>query len=332
MAVTVRVERGGLVESLHRVHVAVTDRGGALQARAGDPDFPTFLRSAAKPFQALPLVEDGVADALGITAAELAVACASHNGEPGHLEAVRSLLERAGAGPGALECGAHPPLGEEAARHLVEAGDVPERIHNNCSGKHAGMLALARHHGWPAKGYGKEGHPVQERMLREVSRWTGEPAGRIGRGVDGCGVVCFRVPLRSAARGIASFVAEGADGGAPRRVVRAMTEHPFLVAGTGRLCTGIMERTGGRIVAKVGAEGVYVAAPVDGSLGVALKVEDGARRALEPALIGVLVALRLLSDEEAAGLGGLDAPVRNTLGEEVGMIRVTVELEGGAGG
>jgi L-asparaginase II len=328
MGVRIIVERGGLPESCHRVHVAVATPEGCLVARAGDPEAPTFLRSAAKPFQALPLVEEGVAEALGLTSAELAVACASHNGEPEHLREVASLLAKAGCSPEDLECGPHPPMDAAAARALESAGQEAARIHNNCSGKHAGMLALARHHGWPVKGYRREGHPVQDRMLGEVSRWTGVPGVRVGRGVDGCGVVCFSVPLRTAARGIAAFARAGARGEPAGEVVRAMTAHPFLVAGTGRLCTELMEATGGRIVAKVGAEGVYVAATAEGAVGVALKVEDGARRALEPALVAVLHELGLLSVREAGVLGRLDAPIRNTLGEEVGVVRAIVDLQG----
>lgn len=330
MGVRIIVERGGFPESCHRVHVAVSTPGGRLEARAGDPGLVTFLRSAAKPFQALPLVEDGVVESLGLTSAELAVACASHNGEPAHLREVASLLAKAGCSPGNLECGPHPPMDPASARALEAAGGGAGRIHNNCSGKHAGMLALARHHGWPLEGYRREGHPVQDRMLEELCRWTQLPGERVRRGVDGCGVVCFALPLRSAARGIAAFARAGAEGEPAGEVLRAMTTHPFLVAGTGRLCTELMQATGGRIVAKVGAEGVYVAATAEGDVGVALKVEDGARRALEPALVGVLLALGLLGVEEAEGLGRLNVPVLNTLGEEVGVIRAIVELQGTA--
>lgn len=331
MGARVLVERGVLPESSHRVHVAVVTAAGSLVARCGDPDHATVLRSAAKPFQALPLVEDGVVEALGLTSAELAVACASHNGEPEHLREVASLLAKAGCSAEDLECGPHPPMDAVAARALESAGREAGRIHNNCSGKHAGMLALCRYHGWPLEGYRRDGHPVQDRMLEEVSRWTHVPRDAIGRGVDGCGVVCFSVPLRSAARGIAAFARAGAEGGPAGEVVRAMTEHPFLVAGTGRLCTELMQATGGRIVAKVGAEGVYVAATVDAGLGIALKVEDGSRRALDPALVAVLKELGLLDSREVDGLGRLDVPVLNTLGEAVGAIRAVVELEGRAG-
>ena len=323
MTMRVGVERGGYLESEHRVHAVVCDGQGRAVTVHGDPERLTWMRSTMKPFQALPLVEDGVVEALGITEEELAVICASHSGEPMHVELVGSILRKAGLSEDALECGAHPPMGPVAARALARSGRDPLRIHNNCSGKHAGMLALAVHHGWPVEGYRKESHPVQQRVLHEVSRWTRCPAEVIGTAVDGCGVLCFALPLRAAARGLVDFVAAGVRGEAPGRVVAAMVGHPALTAGTGRLCSELMEATAGRIVVKVGAEGVYVAASTDGGLGLALKVEDGARRGAEAALLALLEEHGLLSQAEAGSLGRYSAPaVRNTLGEVVGRLRV----------
>lgn len=317
----VEVTRGDFVESAHRVHLAVCDAEGHRLASWGDPAFPALLRSAAKPFQALPLVEDGVAGALGLAEEELAIACASHGGEPEHLRWARSLLAKAGGTEEELACGTTPPMTGAAARALALEGTAPGRIHNNCSGKHAGMIALARFHGWPVEGYHRPEHPVQRRMAAEVARWTGLAPGAVGIAVDGCGVSCFRVPLEAMARGIARFAAEGAKGGAPARIVDAMVRHPFLVAGTARLCTRVMEAGAGRLIAKVGAEGVYVAAATDGSLGIALKVEDGANRASEAALAAILEEVGLLVPG-AAGAPWRPAALRNTRGEEVGEVRV----------
>ncbi len=323
MTMWVCVERGGHLESQHRVHAVVCDGEGQTVAVHGDPERITWMRSTMKPFQALPLLEDGVVEALEITEEELAVICASHSGEPRHVELVGSILRKAGLSEDALECGAHPPMGPVAARALARSGTDPRRVHNNCSGKHAGMLALAAHHGWTTGGYREESHPVQQRMLREVSRWTGCLPEEIGRAVDGCGVLCFALPLRTAARGLVDFVAAGVRGEAPGSVVAAMVGHPVLTAGTGRLCSEIMEATAGRILVKVGAEGVYVAASTDGRLGLALKVEDGARRGAEAALLALLEEHDLLSQAEAGSLGRHSAPaVRNTLGEVVGRVRV----------
>lgn len=320
------MERGEALESEHRVHVAVVRADGSLLARAGEPERLTVLRSAAKPFQALPLVEEGVLEALGIREEELAVACASHSGEPEHLAHVSALLARSGSGESDLECGPHPPLGEGAARALAASGAEPRPIHNNCSGKHAGMLALAVHMGWPRAGYSRAGHPVQDRMRAEVARWTGVPAWDIRGGVDGCGVVCFGVPLRAAARAFAALARAAASDEAAGRVVSAMTGNPFLVGGTGRLCTVLMQAAGGGLLVKVGAEGVYGAALTDGALGIALKVEDGARRAAEVALVGVLDRLGFLPSHADLGERYRNPPVRNTRGEEVGRVRVEGEL------
>ena len=322
MTIRIQVERGRWLESEHRVHAVVCDGAGEALAAWGDPDRVTWMRSAVKPFQALPLVEDGVVESLGLSDEELAVTCASHDGEPGHLERVAGLLRKAGLTEDALECGAHPPMGKVAARALARSGGDPRRIHNNCSGKHAGMLALAVHHGWRTEGYRDPAHPVQLRMLTEVERWTGIPKDRIGTAVDGCGVVCFAVPLRSAARGLARFVSAGVRGEKAGRIVDVMVANPFLAAGSGRLCTKIMEVTAGRILVKVGAEGVYVAASTDGARALALKVEDGARRAAEAALMGLLHEHGLLSRGELEALEPFSAPVVwNTLGEVVGRIR-----------
>ncbi len=333
----VRLVRGSRTESVHRVHVAVVGADGTPVGHAGDRGLPVFLRSAAKPFQALPLVEDGVLDALGLGAAELAVACGSHGGEAEHVARVRGMLTAAGVEDTALACGAHPPMHGPAARVLAEAGVPAERIHNNCSGKHAGMLALARHHGWPLEGYHEEGHPVQDRMAREVARWLGVPAAELGRGVDGCGVICFTAPLDRLALGYARLLAaaEGGEGGAGA-VVEAMAAHPFQVAGTGRLCTALLGAGGGRLVAKVGAEGVYGAAVRLGAggepgrvLGIALKVEDGARRAAEVALVAVLDALGVsdaLPEVGAAAEPWRSPPVPNTRGEVVAHLEASIRL------
>jgi L-asparaginase II len=323
------LERGGRVESSHRVHAAVVSAEGQLAGGNGHVDFATFLRSAAKPFQALPLVEEGAVEALGITPEELAVCCGSHGGEPEHLARVRSLLERADAGESDLACGPHLPLHQPSAHALLRGGTSASKIHNNCSGKHAGMLALARHCGWPIEGYRDPGHPVQKRMLREIVRWTGVPEPEILPGTDGCGVVCFGLPLRAIALAFARFgqAARGGDEG-PAAVIGAMAGHPFFVAGSGRLCTQLAEVTGGRLIAKVGAEGVYGAVDLHRGLGVALKVVDGARRACEVALLTILMEVGVLEPAEIEELEHRwDVVVPNTLGEPAARLRAEGRLE-----
>ncbi|MDX1674682.1 MAG: asparaginase, partial [Longimicrobiales bacterium] len=285
--VRVEVMRGGVIESVHDVDVAVV-RAGEVVACAGDVDRSAFVRSAVKPFQALPLVEDGVMERFGLGPEELALACASHSGEPGHVDVARSTLRKVGVPESALACGAHPPFDDDARRRLEAAGEEPGRIHNNCSGKHAGMLALAVAHDWPTEGYQAEDHPVQARMRAEIERWTAVDRSEIATGVDGCGVVTFSLPVAGLARAFAGLAAAAVAGEpGPAAVVGAMAAHPFLVGGTDRLCTRLMEATDGRVIAKVGAEGVY-GALTRGGLGIGLKARDGAKRAAEVALLGVL--------------------------------------------
>lgn len=325
----VEVWRESVVESRHRVNLAVVDAHGRTRAVAGDPEVLTFARSAIKALQALPLIEDGVADQYEISAQEIALCCASHNAEAFHVNAVRRLLRRIGADEDALACGPHVPMGRLAAAALAESGVEPGRIHNNCSGKHAGMLALARYYGWPLVGYHEPQHPVQLRMLKELSRWSGVAPEDTHVAIDGCGVATFALPLSRLAFAFAAFAGAARRGEAgPARVVDAMTQHPEFVAGTDRLCTDLMRVARGRIFAKVGAEGVYLAGIPGAELGIALKIEDGATRAVEPALIATLRVLGLLTDEEVAQLSRYAEPdVMNTRNERVGKIRANIKLE-----
>ena len=337
--------RGDLVEAVHDVHAAVVDTRGRLVARTGDPDLVTFWRSAAKPFQAMPLVEDGVTDRFGFTSEELALVCASHSSEPAQVARVRELLGKIGCSERDLLCGPHPPLSERVAQDYATRGLRLTAVFSNCSGKHAGMLALARHHGWPTEFYIRPEHPVQQRCLREVSRWTDVGVADVRTATDGCGVVCFGIPLRNMALAYARLAnaevgtrnAEQAGGRpdtnergllfrVPRsafRVVEAMLRHPDLIAGEGRPCTELMRAHPGRVVVKVGAEGVYCALlPRDG-LGVAIKVADGHALASALALAAVLEQLGLRPRPASLTARSL----LNTRGEPVGELRVNGGLE-----
>jgi L-asparaginase II len=308
--------RGGVVEAWHEVHVAVVDSTGGLVARTGDPELVTFWRSAAKPFQALPLVADGAAERFGLTSEDLALACASHSSEPGQVARVRELLGRIGCSERDLLCGPHPPLSDRVAQDYQTRGLRLTAVYSNCSGKHAGMLALARHHGWPTEFYTRLEHPVQQRCLAEVSRWTDVPVAAIKTAVDGCGVVCYGLPLRNMAMAYARLANAEV-------VVEAMLRHPDLIAGEGRPCTDMMRAHPGRVIVKVGAEGVYCALLPQEGLGVALKVADGHAIASALAMAAVL---------EAVGLRPRPAsltarPNVNTRGETVGELRVKGGLE-----
>ncbi len=271
---------------------------------------------------------DGAADRFGMTPAELALCCASHSSEPGQVNLVRELLQKIGCSERDLMCGPHTPLSETVAKDYQTRGVRLTAVYSNCSGKHAGMLALARHHGWPTAGYAQLDHPVQRRCLAEVSRWVDLPESEIGVAVDGCGVACFAVPLRSMAAAYARLVrgapsAVRGTSGAPltapsARLVEAMLRHPELLAGAGRPCTEMMRAHPGRVVTKVGAEGVYGALLTQERLGVALKVEDGHGPAAALAMAAVLRELGLEPQPESL----LVMPTRNSRGEVVGELRV----------
>jgi L-asparaginase II len=321
--VAVLVWRGQRIESRHRVAFAVADATGALVHGGGDLSEAVFPRSAVKPLQALPMLESGAADRFSLAPVEIALACASHGGEPSHVSAVAAWLARLGLGPDALECGAHPPSCGPAAEALARRGEPPSPLHNNCSGKHAGMLTLARHLGVPTSGYVEADHPVQQRiaaLLAEMADAGPLPAPAI----DGCSVPSFPLTLPQ----LATAMARLADparlrpelAAACRRVQSAMRAHPDMVAGTGRVCTAIMTALP-EVLVKTGAEGAYAAALPSRGLGIALKVEDGAGRAASVALLALLDALGALDEPARAALEEIARPkLRNHRGLLVGRI------------
>ena len=327
--VAVHVTRGSVVESRHLVSVVLSDTSGRVRAYAGNPDRITFWRSAAKPLQVLPLVAGGGMERFGLQEDELAVMTGSHSGEPVHVQAVRAILELIGLSEEYLRCGAHPPASENAAHDLVRAGELPRPIHNNCSGKHAGILALAQLHGWPVDGYLELEHPTGQAVMQILEMMTGVSAAVMPVSVDGCGLHTSAVTLRAMATAYArladpsSLPAEIAR--AAERVTRAMRDHPHMVAGSGRFDTSIMAATGGRLFSKGGAEGVLAVGLPELGLGLAMKAEDGGPRALPPVCVDILVRLGVLSAEEAKALADLHRPsVRTVAGTPVGNIEAIV--------
>jgi L-asparaginase II len=314
LCLDVVVTRGGIVESRHRVHAAVVRHDGALLAVARDPDLVTWWRSCAKPFQVMPMLLDGTFEALHWGDAELALACASHGSEPEHVQLASRMLAAVGLDASALACGPHEPLSARGASLLREAGVAPGRLHSNCSGKHAAMLARAAQRQWPTATYADASHPVQAEIVDTIARWTDVPAEAIPRSVDGCGVPVFALPLRAMALAYARLAAQAQQGADPAgRVTRAMTSHPHLVGGTDRFDTLLMQAGAGRVIAKIGAEGVHCVGVLDRGLGVAVKVEDGASRAQFPAVLAVLQSLGVLPAVLPAALVPFaHAPVRNT--------------------
>ncbi|WP_372025155.1 asparaginase [Tistrella mobilis] len=324
--VLVEVVRGGFVESRHRGAVVVCDARGRVILALGDGDRPVFPRSATKPIQALQLIESGAADAMGLSAPELALSQASHNGEPMHVGRVSAWLDRMGLGTEDLICGAHWSSHDATARAMARDGGAPSRAHNNCSGKHCGFLATARHLGEAITGYGDRDHPVQRRWRDALSELGDHPLDDAPEGIDGCGIPVIAMPLRSLALAFARIADPSRETAARRdamaRLSRAVWSAPEMIAGTGRLCSAIARQAEGRVLAKVGAEGVYAAALPGLGLGVALKVEDGAVRAAETALLATLARLGVL---DAADLDAL-APwsrrgITSWAGAEVGVIR-----------
>lgn len=316
------VTRGGILESRHRVHAAVVDGRGELAGVAGDPSLLTAWRSCAKPMQAASFVEAGIPDAVGWGDDELALACASHAGEPEHVAIASRMLESIGLEEGDLACGPHEPLSKRGSKLLRDSGLHPTRLHNNCSGKHAAMLAHAVRCGDGALGYQRAEHAVQRAVLAMVSRWAGIPAHRVLVAVDGCGVTTFGLPLDAMARAFARFALAAERGEeVPGRILGAMRSRPFLIGGTDRFDTVVLEETGGAVIAKVGAEGMHsVAVPARG-LGLAIKVEDGGQRAQHVAVIRLLQLLGVFPEDLPARLAAFArTPVVNTRGETVGEL------------
>jgi L-asparaginase II len=319
--------RGGIVESFHRGAWAVVDAAGRVHSSAGDIDRPVFPRSAVKVLQALPLVTSGAADALGLTDAELALACASHNGEPEHAQTAAGMLAKAGRDVGALECGAHWPYHDGALKALARSGAEPSALHNNCSGKHAGFVCLGCHRGLDTRGYLQPDHPVMREVTASLQDATGFDLARTARGTDGCSIPTYAVPLRHLAHAFAKVATgQGLDTDRARAAARrraAVAAQPFMVAGSGRLDTRLMEHFGARVFCKVGAEGMYCAALPEPGLGLAIKMDDGNNaRAVEVVLAALLRRLLACSEADAAVLdAAADLPLVNWNGIEVGRLR-----------
>jgi L-asparaginase II len=312
--------RGAARESVVRGHVTVVDAAGTVLGAAGDADAITTLRSCVKPLQALPFVRRA-ADALGATDAELAVACASHSGEPVHVEAVRSLLSRAGIEEPALSCGPQLPFDDESARRLLASGEQPRRIHNNCSGKHAAMLSACAAAGWPLRGYAAFDHPLQVEIREIMGGFAGRDLDQDPWGIDGCGLPTHGLALRVLAQ---MFAAATADPGF-RRCQDAMASHPHLVAGRGRFDTALLGAAGLELTCKVGGAAVWAAVRRPGGPALALKLEAGEAAALPAVALAALDAVGWLREGSRtdATLADFARPaLRNWQGSAVGFVAV----------
>ncbi len=331
--VLVEVRRGGLIESCHRGAVAVVDADGATVLAVGDVAKPVFPRSAVKPLQALPLVESGAAERYGLGDEKLALACASHSGEPAHVEVVTRMLSKAGLDASALACGTHWPSSQNAAFALARAGAAPSALHNNCSGKHAGFLCVARAMGIAHADYWRPEHAVQRSVRAVLEDLTGVALSDDCRAVDGCSVPTWAIPLANLARAFARFGSghglkpERARAAAQLRI--ACARKPWYVAGTGRFCTEIIGLLGPRVLVKTGAEGVFCGSLPQLGLGIAIKCDDGAGRAAEAITAALIARFLPVDDAERTILVSLAGPtLRNWNGIEVGSLQVSAAIAG----
>lgn len=328
----IEVSRGSLIESRHTGSVAVMNDRGQTVFSWGDATRAVYPRSAVKAIQALALVESGAADHFAYSNEDLAMACASHSGEAAHAARAAAILTRLGLSAAALECGAHWPMGEIASRTMARAQLEPSALHNNCSGKHCGFLALAVHRGYALAGYVKADHPVQVEVRRVLEEMVGVSLGADVCGTDGCSIPTYAMPLNQVATAFAMF---GTGHGltperarASARLRKACAAAPQMVAGTGRFCTDVMRLFGERVFVKTGAEGVFCGAFPERGLGFALKIDDGATRASEVTAAALIARFVAMSESEVVEFERFRRPrQRNWRGFETGGLRPSATFE-----
>lgn len=318
------LQRGDLIENRYRGSYVVVDSDGALIAATGHFCNTIYARSALKPIQVLAMLESGAADKYNVSDAEIALACASHSGEAEQVNQVAQWLERIGLSVSDLECGSHMPLGRGAEKLLIEKGEKPSSLHNTCSGKHTGFLTLAQFQGAPLKGYTAFNHPTQIAINEVIAEMTETETSTAPRGVDGCQIPVIGIELKGLAIAMAKLV--DPKGLSPQRqqscvrVVQAMQTHPYLLAGTKRFCTEIIQLTQGEVLVKMGADGVFSAAVPKRKWGIALKIDDGNIKAAEVALISLLVRLQVVEDLNLF-TNYLELPIHNWNRQIVGKIQ-----------
>jgi L-asparaginase II len=324
--VIAEVVRGNRIESVHRGAGAVVDADDRIVMSFGDIDRPIYPRSAVKALQALPLVESGAADRLELSDEEIALACASHSGEPDHVATARSMLAKASRDEASLECGAHWPISEEASRALARSGRKPGPLHNNCSGKHAGFICVARAIGVDPRGYVAPEHPVQREVTAALADVSGARLSEEERGVDGCSIPAYAMPLRALAQGFARFVTgrglSPLRSRAAARIRAAIAAHPAMIGGAGRFDTQMMTLLGPRALTKAGAEGAYCAALPKLGLGLAVKADDGSARAAQIMIAALIARFGEFDDETKARLAQFTSPrLTNWNGIEAAFLR-----------
>lgn len=330
-----KVFRGNVVESAHHGHYVIIDGEGNEIASVGNPKTITYFRSAAKPLQAIPFITSGAADAFGFSEEEIALACASHSGESRHVRIAQLMLERVGLSEIHLRCGAHLPFYEKEAERMQREGEFPTQLHNNCSGKHAAMLALAKHIGADLADYESTANPIQQEILKAVSLFAEVPEEKIGIGTDGCAAPNFALPVAAMARCFINLVSPPAEFDektrtAAERLVSAMANFPELIGGSERLDTVLMQAAEGQIISKVGAEGVWLCGVLPSvkypsGLAIALKIEDGDDRRARPVVsLAILKQLGILPEDAVPELSPM--LVKNRRGDVVGTVTSVIDL------
>ena len=332
LSIVARVYRGDLVDTTHIGHIAVVDYTGKLLYYCGNPNRVTFARSSAKPIQAIPAYESGAIDAYGITDKEAAIFSGSHSSESFHTQAVESILLKAGLSKDYLQCGTHTPFAKYVAKELRNKGLNIEQIHNNCSGKHAGMLVTAKYMGEDLDTYYKPEHPVQRRIIKAISDVCEYDENKIALAVDGCGVPVHAMPLCKFAQGFARLskpeLFDDKRGQIIRRITDAMTTYPEMIAGTDRLCTDLMKLCGDRLFAKSGAAAYYAVALKDRGIGLTFKIEDGQTELVYAVVVDVLRKLDVITSEELKKLEKYYVlEIKNHRGETVGYTEIEVDLK-----
>ena len=328
------VIRGATVESIHRGHFIVLDGEGNTIASAGDPDTVTFYRSSCKIFQAIPLITSGAADAFGFDESEIALACASHSGQKRHVEVAASMLDKLGLDETALHCGIHTPFYRPEAEKLIREGESPSTLQNNCSGKHSGMLAVAKKIGADIETYENLENPVQQQILDIISRFAEIAKDDIAVASDGCCVPNFAVPVRAMARSLVNLISRADSFGedisdASKRLIQASLNHPELIGGTDRLDTQIMQAAPDKVFSKVGADGVWLGGVMPSErwpsgLGIALKIEDGDDNRGRPVVaVELLRQLGVLRKEDLPDISPM--PVSNRSGTTVGRVEPVID-------
>lgn len=327
--IIVNITRGSCIESYHRAHAIVVDSSGCIAARWGNPNLEIFPRSAIKPLQAISLLETGAAEHFKFSDSEIALVCSSHSGEAQHITLIQALLSRIGCFESNLQCGPHWPMDIESSNVMLQSGIIPSRVHNNCSGKHAGFLATASYLNESLENYVAQNHPVQTRVYRTLCEMGGCELSQTSRGVDGCGIPVYGMPLVSMALGLARIADPSglskSRQAAAKKIFVAMANNSVLIAGTGRFDTIAVTSGCGAFVCKGGAEGVHGASIAKSGLGIAVKVEDGGTRASEVAIAAILKFLSAFDPDVSIKLGNyLKLPIKNTINEVVGYISAEV--------